>query len=319
MISETQDPGSRMKGQEVGNDAIGRSRIALAGYTVIPLWYGCNNKCVICMLAPVKGKLPAIDFDLFKKLVIGIVSSGRCRRLILSGAEVTTFPHLERYVAFAAALGYFETIQIQTNGRRLSDAGYLRRLIDAGVNEFFISIHGPRQVHDAISRVPGSYDQTMEGVANLQDYQVNVLTNTVCTRLNYTHVPALIEDIARKKVSEMHLWNFFPMEERDSKDLIVPMKDLLTVLADVLPHLRSAQKPLVLKAFPECLPLSDPVVVDSDFPPTLIPDVFWETLGKSGFGACGYRDACKAKTCWGLSRPYIAAYGDERSILSPIR
>ncbi len=318
MISETQDPGSRMRGPVAGADAIALSRIGLAGYTVIPLWYGCNNRCVICMLGPVKGELPAIEFDLFKKLVIGIVRSGRCRRLILSGAEVTTFPHLDRYVAFAAALGYFETIQIQTNGRKLCDAAYLRGLIDAGVNEFFISIHGPRQVHDAMSRVPGSYDQTMEGIANLRDYPANVLTNTVITRLNYSHVPALLEDIAGTKASEMHVWNFFPMEERDSKDLIVCISDLLAVLADALPLLRSARKPLVLKAFPECLPVSDPVIVDSDFPPTLIPNVFWKTLQKSGFGACGYRDACKAKECWGLSGAYIAKYGDERGILSPI-
>ncbi len=317
MIPETKDPGSRM-GPETGNDATGRSRIGLAGYTVIPVWYGCNNDCVICMLAPVKGQLPAVDFDLFKKLVIRIVSGGRCRHLILSGAEVTTFPGLGRYVAFAAAFDYFETIQVQTNGRKLCDAAYLRGLIDAGVNEFFISIHGPREVHDAISRVPGSYDQTMQGIGNLRGYPVNLLTNTVLTRLNYGHVAALIEEIAGTKASEMHLWNFFPMEEGDSKDLIVSMKDLLAALAGVPSLLRSVDKPLVLKGFPECLPVSDPVLVDSDFPPTLIPDVFWKTLARSGFGACCHRDACTAKRCWGLSRAYIAKYGDERDILSPV-
>ena len=46
------------------------------------------------MLGTVKERLPAVDFDLFKKL-IAIVSGGTCRRLILSGAEVTTFLDLE--------------------------------------------------------------------------------------------------------------------------------------------------------------------------------------------------------------------------------
>ena len=36
-------------------------------------------------------------------------------------------------------MGWFETIQIQTNGRKLAEPAYLRRLIEAGVNEFFIS------------------------------------------------------------------------------------------------------------------------------------------------------------------------------------
>ena len=294
----------------------GRPRIRLAEYTVIPLWHGCNNDCIICMLSSVKGRLPAVDFDLFKELVTAIVRDGRYRRVILSGAEVTTFPLLDRYAAFAAAFGHFETIQIQTNGRRLSDAGYLRGLIDAGINEFFVSIHGPRPVHDALSRAPGSYDQTIEGIDNLRDYPVNVLTNTVLTRLNYEHVPALLAGIAETKVSEMHLWNFFPMEGKDPEELIVSMKDLLAMLPEVVPALRSNRKPLVLKAFPECLPVRDPVLVDSDFPLTLIPDVFWEALGKSGFGSCCYREVCRATKCWGLSRPYIERYGDERSILS---
>ena len=295
------------------------SRVRLDEYTVIPVWYGCNSKCVICMLGRVKERLPGVDFDLFKKLIAGIVNEGMCRRLILSGGEVTTFPHLERYAEFAADLGYFETIQIQTNGRRLSDEGYLGKLVNAGVNEFFISIHGPRETHDTLSGVSGSYEQAMEGIHNLQGYpEVNVLTNTVLTNLNYTLLPALFSQISRMRVSEMHLWNFFPMEERDALGLTVRLEELTAMLTDVVPFLRPAQKNLVLKAFPECLPVFDPVLVDNDFPVTLIPDTFWRALAASGFGTCCYRDACKAKKCWGLSRAYIEKFGDERNTLSPI-
>ena len=292
--------------------------IKLATYTVIPLWYGCNNDCVICMLGPVKGKLRTVDRDLFKRLVIGIAGGDTCRRLILSGAEVTTFDDLEDYVRFAAGMGWFETIQIQTNGRKLADPAYLRRLIEAGVNEFFISLHGPKDVHDAISRVPGSYEETMEGIHNLADYPVKVLTNTVLTRLNYPHLPGFFSAIAAGGVSEMHLWNFFPMDERDEKDLVVPVTGLMRLIDKVAPLLASSRKPLVLKAFPECLPVHDPVFIDNDFPAVLIPDAFWGCLEKSGFGSCVYRESCMAKTCWGLSRPYIAKFGDERSILTPV-
>ena len=271
------------------------------------------------MLGKVKERLPGVDFDLFKKLIAQIVNDGTCRRLILSGGEVTTFPHLEHYVEFAAALGCFETIQIQTNGRRLSDQGYLARLINAGVNEFFVSIHGPREVQDALSGISGSYEQAMEGICNLQDYpKINVLTNTVLTNLNYALLPALFSRISGMRVSEMHLWNFFPMEEGDRLGLIVRLEELTAMLTDVLPSLRSAGKHLVLKAFPECLAVFDPVLVDNDFPVTLIPDTFWQALAASGFGTCFYRNACRAKKCWGLSGAYIERFGDERNILSPI-
>ena len=167
MISETQDPGSRMKGQEVGNDAIGRSRIALAGYTVIPLWYGCNNKCVICMLAPVKGKLPAIDFDLFKKLVIGIASSGRCRRLILSGAEVTTFADLEDTSVRCRPWLVRNNTDTDERKKLAATPAYLRRLIEAGVNEFFISLHGPKEPTTPFPACPAPMNRRWRASHNL--------------------------------------------------------------------------------------------------------------------------------------------------------
>jgi hypothetical protein len=85
LIRNERGPENPTAAGKAGPGRICGSRIDLALYTVIPIWYGCNNNCVICMLEPVKGKLRAVDFDLFKKLVIDVAASGACRRLILSG------------------------------------------------------------------------------------------------------------------------------------------------------------------------------------------------------------------------------------------
>jgi len=294
-------------------------RIDLSRYVVIPVWYGCNSKCLICMLSSVRGNLQPIGFEVFKDLVIKVVNEGKVKNLVLSGGEVTTFDHLVSYVEFVASFGYFEKIQVQTNARKLKDRDYLKSLINAGVNEFFISLHGPAAINDAITGIDGSYEETIRGIGNLEEFPVNIITNTVLTRLNAYYVPQLLTDICATKVSEMHLWNFFPMEGADPKNLIVGLKDLLGLLQRLLPTLKSAGKPLVLKAFPECLPVRSPVVVDSDFPLTLIPDIFWKGLQKSGFGACVYRNECRAERCWGLSRPYLEKYGGERDVLKPFR
>ena len=105
-------------------------RVILSSYCVISIWFGCNNQCTICMLGDMKRKLPAIGFDQFRNVLYQIRNDGRFRNLILSGAEVTTFDELERYVQFAASLRWFEKIQIQTNGRRLADKDYIRCLVD---------------------------------------------------------------------------------------------------------------------------------------------------------------------------------------------
>ncbi len=293
-------------------------RIDLGTYVATPVWYGCNNDCVICMLAGLKHELPVIDFAHFQTLIRDIIDDGRYRNLILSGAEVTTYEPLEEYVRFTSSLHWFGTIQVQTNGRRLRDREYLRRLTDAGVNEFFISLHGPEATHDSISRVPGSHAETMAAIANLEDLRVKYITNTVLSRMNYRDLVPFFSRLAETEVSEIYLWNYFPMEKGDTRDLVVKLGDLRALLPEVAAVLGKRGKPLVLKAFPDCLRVAEPVFVDSAFPITLIPDTFWKRLRESGFGSCVHREGCGRKRCWGLSRAYIQKYGDEREALSPI-
>lgn len=160
----------------------------------------------------------------------------------------------------------------------------------------------------------------MAGLRNLEAFAVNVISNTVLTKTNFHDIPRLMTLLAKERVSEIHLWNFFPMERTDSRDLVVSMKDFLELLPEALAILRPAGKALVLKSFPECLSTGEPGFFDSWFPVTLLPDLFWRQFSESGFGRCIYRDReeCKAKACWGLSSAYIQKYGDERGLLKPI-
>lgn len=295
-------------------------RIDLSRYIVVSVCFSCNNDCLICMLSGLKDRLPGIDFENFKRVITAIEEDGRFRNLILSGAEVTTFDELEMYIQFASSLGWFRKIQLQTNGRRLSDKGYLRHLIDLGVNEFFLSIHGREEIHDAITRRTGSFRETMAALRNLEALDVNVITNTVLTKANFYDVLPLMGQLTQGEVSELHLWNFFPMERRDSRDLVVSLRSLLALLPSLLAVVRAAERPLVLKSFPECLSTGEPAFLDSRFPVTVLPDLFWKKFGDSGFGSCIYRDRgeCRSKSCWGLSRAYLDKYGEEADLLRPI-
>jgi MoaA/NifB/PqqE/SkfB family radical SAM enzyme len=294
------------------------SRVDLSNYVVISVWFGCNNDCTTCMLSGMREQLPPIGFENFKRVLLNIRRGGRYKNLILSGAEVTTLDDLDRYIRFAASLGWFDKIQIQTNGRRLSDKGYLRRLIDQGVNEFFVSIYGTEDVHDAITRKKGSYRETMQGIRNLECFEVNVISNTVLSKANFYDIPRLMAFLSKERISEVHLWNFFPMERSDTGDLVVSVKDFLGLLPELLAIIRPEGKPLVLKSFPECLEIEEPAVFDNYFPRTVLPDRFWKRFAECGFGTCIYRDRCKSLSCWGLSRAYIDKYGDEKEILSPL-
>jgi molybdenum cofactor biosynthesis enzyme MoaA len=297
-------------------------RADLKKYVVISIWFGCNNACSICMLSDLKEKMPAVGFGRYQEVLAAIVSQGHLENLILSGAEVTTFAELGEYVRFAQSLGWFKKIQIQTNGRQLSDIRYLEHLIACGVNEFFVSIHGLEETHDATARHPGAFAQTMKGLANLAAFaDVNVITNTVLTKTNFHEIPDLIRALP-EKVSEIQLWNYFPMASADTRDLIVSLKDFAKILPQIISLVSARGQSLTLKGFPECLPVENQVMdglLNNFFPITVLPDMFWEKFSSSGFGQCFHRPNCTASACWGMSRAYIEKYGDERELLKPVR
>ena len=272
------------------------------------------------MLSEVQHPVAGLSFERFKEETAIVAQEGRYRNLILSGGEVTTFPDLGRYVRFAKSLGWFEKIQIQTNGRRLADERYVEHLIDCGVNEFFVSIQGLEETNDATTRVQGSFRQTIKGISNLAGYDVRIITNTVLTMQNLPDIPALVDFLLALPVHEVQIWNFFPMEQTDSRNRVVSLKDFNALLPCLAVSSARAEKPLVLKSFPECLPSPPPLTFNSDFPATVLPDLFWKQFGECGFGQCVHRKAgtCTSKACWGLSSAYIKKYGDERELLKPI-
>lgn len=294
-------------------------RIDLSSYIVVPIWFGCNNDCTLCMLSGIREQLTPVGLDRFEPLLERIREDGRYENLVLSGAEVTTCETLDRYVRMAASTGAFRKIQIQTNGRRLADRDYLSRLVDQGVNEFFVSIQGMEAAHDAITRVPGSFRETMAGLENLAVLDVNVIPNTVLTTANLQDVPRLVARLSPSGMREMHLWNYFPMERVDERGLIVRLQEVVALLPRLVEAVGTSDVSLVLKSFPECLPVSPPLILDSWFPVTVLPDAFWRRFEENRFGQCIHRAWCGDRECWGLSAAYIEKYGWEADLLKPVR
>ena len=299
---------------------LGSARIDFSRYCVISIWFGCNNRCSICMLGKVRGRLPGIGFERYHQAILAVRRGGRYENLILSGGEVTTFDALDRYVRCAASLDWFKRIQIQTNGRRLNDRGYLDHLIDSGVNEFFVSLHGFGPTHDAATGVAGSFHQTLAGLKNLSGRSVDVISNTVLTRDNFAEILSLVRFLCKTCVSEIHLWNYFPMAPVDRRDLLVQLGEVAIILPQLRQIVQAAGKVMVLKSFPLCLGAEPPVYLDSIFPQTVLPDLFWQEFERCGFGQCVHRAAgfCRTLECWGLCSAYVEKYGDERGLLQPM-
>lgn len=242
------------------------------------------------------------------------------RGIILTGSEITLMKSLPELAARARAAG-FDRVRIQSHGMKLSNPVYLDRLINAGVNEYFISIPGCDSVtNDAITQVPGSWEKAYAGLQNLDGYNdVIAITNSVITRESYHLLPNIVDNLASlTSLAQMEFWFYWPMTERDEKNLVPRFTDALPFLVEAIARAESLGRRVEVKNFPECLlgDYGDRLI--NDQPVLLIDPAFWTQFERNGFYQCVHRDQCSSQQCLGLNTAYRERYGDETELLRPL-
>lgn len=282
--------------------------------------FNCNNECISCMLRPMKNKLKPVSFEAYKKVIEENLKSKKYTILILSGAEVTMNNDLFKFVRYSKEKGNFEHIRIQTNGRRLSDYEYCKRLIEAGVDEFFVSIYGPdANVHESMTSVQGSFSETLKGIKNLNELNASIITNTVVTRLNYGFLPDLVDRFSSfENIKEMQFWGCWPMGKEDKSDLLESYIKIIPCLIQALTKAESKKISIVIKYFPECLLQGYDRMLDNSQPYTVIDDLFWKVTKLCNPVQCIFREICSSRECQGLPFAYIKKFGWDEDILKPL-
>lgn len=147
----------------------------------------CNNNCVFCMEEDRDGRY-VNNSAMTPERVRWILEENRgAEEVCFTSGEPTTRPELPEFVAWAKSLG-FSRISVMTNGRRLSHLPYAAALAKAGMNRFYISIHGhTKKLHEGLTRTPDSFEQTVAGldsIAKLKRFGIELHTSTVVTDRN---------------------------------------------------------------------------------------------------------------------------------------
>jgi MoaA/NifB/PqqE/SkfB family radical SAM enzyme len=271
--------------------------------------FRCNLRCVHCMI------------ERFEELLAQNAKHRRWKGLILTGSEITLRRDLPDLARRARAAG-FAHVRIQTHGMHLAQPDYSRELVEAGVDEYFVSVAGPdAESHDAITTVPGSFAKTLRGLEILDEHTGAVtLTNTVVTTKSFRLLPAVVDRLAHlKRLVQMEFWVYWPMSENDDKDLVASHTEIAPYLREAVRKARALGRGVEVKNFPECLLGDDRGALMNTQPQLFIDPAFWPEFMRNGFYQCVYRDRCASKECLGLSSAYIAKYGYEDAALRPIR
>lgn len=283
--------------------------------------FRCNIACTFCMVEDVLDVFEGTSLEAFRRVAAAEPDRLRgARRIIFSGGEVTLARDLPEYAAFARSLPGIEHVRIQTNAIRLGNRAYLRSLLDAGVDEFFVSLHAPdAPLCDAITQQRGSFAAILAGMEAIAEAGATLITNTAIVEANYARLAEIVDVAAPFRPRSMELWNYWPRADEDGGRMhAARVGDVRGPLLAALGACTERGIPPVVKWFPRCLLGEYAWCQDDGQPPALIEDRYWAREPRY---ACLYEGVCQdgGSPCAGLSYPYIRRFGWEERLLRPRR
>jgi AdoMet-dependent heme synthase len=159
----------------------------------LDLTYRCNEQCVHCYLDhDDHGEMTTVEI---KQLLKEMAEAG-VFILTLSGGEIFMRKDFFEILEYARALTF--CIKLKTNAVLIREA-QAARLRDLGVESIQVSIYSHRpEVHDAITKVPGSLRRSIDAIRFLKSQGLKVIIANVLMTENmqdYHGVQALADDL----------------------------------------------------------------------------------------------------------------------------
>ena len=163
------------------------------GYNTLPvlsevaITYRCNLNCRFCYAGCGQGcsRGDSVEMSLsqIKRILEIIYKEAQVPTVSFTGGEPLLRSDLPEMVAFAKSLGF--RVNLITNGT-LATMERVRALVDAGLDSAQVSIEGSRShVHDGITGVPGSFEQSVAGIKHVKASGITVHHHTTMNRLNW--------------------------------------------------------------------------------------------------------------------------------------
>jgi radical SAM protein with 4Fe4S-binding SPASM domain len=168
----------------------------------LAITYRCNNDCAHCYNARQRS-FPELHTENWKHILDQLWALG-VPHIVFTGGEATLRNDLPELVAHAESNG--QITGLNTNARRLADEKYLQKLVDAGLDHVQITVEScDEQIHDGMMRAKGAFRQTIQGLKNVLDSQLYVMTNTTMLRTNVHKIPDTLDFLAELGVPTIGL------------------------------------------------------------------------------------------------------------------
>ncbi len=170
----------------------------------IAVTYRCNLSCTFCYAGcvgaggpgchggPAGREMSTRDIE---RVLRVIWHEAKVPTTSFTGGEPAVRPDLPRLVRYARRLGM--RVNLITNGTLITPE-CARALREHGLNSAQVSVEGPTaEVHERLTRVPGSFEATCAGVRNLAEAGITAHTHTTISRGNIDCVEGVVDLAAR--------------------------------------------------------------------------------------------------------------------------
>jgi radical SAM protein with 4Fe4S-binding SPASM domain len=158
----------------------------------LALTYRCNNRCLHCYAGGPRETKELTTQEWI--LIINKLFDLGIPQVVFTGGEPTLRDDLPELIAQTQKVGLVSGLV--TNGRKLKDEPYFKSLVDAGLDHTQITLesHDPK-IHDKITGVKGSWDETVQGLKNAIASPIYTISNTTLNRYNVKGIIKTIDFI----------------------------------------------------------------------------------------------------------------------------
>ena len=219
----------------------------------LKVWFACNNMCLFCVQWDKRFKYaPKTKEQIFKELEEW--RQDWITYVVFTWWEPTVHPNILDAMNYAKEIWYTQ-IQLQTNWRTFSDMEFAKKLVKAGLNEFWPSLHWFKpETHDNLVKAKWAWKQVVQWIKNAKKLWLYTVTNTVITKQNYRELPMMALLFTKLWVDQFQfafphiLWS----AEKNKWEIVPRKSEIISYVHKALDIWKKAWKICMTEAIPFC-------------------------------------------------------------------
>jgi MoaA/NifB/PqqE/SkfB family radical SAM enzyme len=221
----------------------------------ITFGYACNNNCIHCYIGEDSKKQFSDRTTKELKEILIKAKKEHPNQIIFIGGEVTIRKDFFELLQFAKDLDL--RVHLETNGRAFCIKEFAKKTFSIMPDlDIAMSFHHTTpEVQDKITRITGSWEQSVTGIKNMKKYALKHLTIIpVITKFNYRNIPKLVKFLKKLKVDEIDftLMRIGGNASKNLDTLFIPIKEIQPYLFEAIKTGKKLGIDVKTYGFPYC-------------------------------------------------------------------